>query len=123
VRNHRFNASQETHHLESGGSGVDSSAHPAGGSNSVVGGGTSWLVEVAGGEATVKGCGVAVAMLQEHRWAPTPSKGSTVNVGTTAVVPYLDSRFRLAGGNARREVVPGLVEVEVAVPRLMPALR
>ena len=71
----------------------------------------------------MKGCGVAVAMLQEHRWAPTPSKGSTVNVGTTAVVPYLDSRFRLAGGNARREVVPGLVEVEVAVPRLMPALR
>jgi hypothetical protein len=32
----------------------------------------------------VKGCGVAVAMLQGHSWAPTPSKGSRVNVGTSA---------------------------------------
>jgi hypothetical protein len=65
---------------------VDGSAHSVGDAVSVAGWGTSWPVEVAGGEATVKACGVAVAMLQEHRWGPTPSKGSAVNVGTAAVV-------------------------------------
>jgi len=55
---------------------VGGSAHPVGDAVSVAGWGTSWLVEVAGGKATVKACGVAVAMLQGHRWAPTPSKGS-----------------------------------------------
>jgi len=31
--------------------------------------------QVAGGEATVKVCGVAVAMPQGHSWAPHPSNG------------------------------------------------
>jgi len=34
------------------------------------------LVKSADREATVKGCGVAVAMLQGHSWAPTLSNGS-----------------------------------------------
>ena len=38
-------------------------------------------------EATVNDCGVAVARLQGHSWAPTPLKGSRVNVGTTPLVP------------------------------------
>ena len=33
-------------------------------------------VLVAGPEATVNACGVAVAMLQGHSWAPNPSTGS-----------------------------------------------
>lgn len=37
---------------------------------------TSGLVDVAGREATVKVCGVVVAMLQGHSWAPTPSNGA-----------------------------------------------
>lgn len=45
------------------------------------------LGEVAGGEATVKACGVAVAMVQGHNWVPIPSKGSAVNVGTVPVLP------------------------------------
>ena len=35
----------------------------------------------------MKDCGVAVARLQGHSWAPTPSRGSRVNVGTTSLVP------------------------------------
>lgn len=35
----------------------------------------------------MKGCGVAVAMSQEHSWAPNPSNGTRVNVGTTPPVP------------------------------------
>ena len=38
-------------------------------------------------EATVNDCEVAVARLQGHSWAPTPLKGSRVNVGTTPLVP------------------------------------
>ena len=107
MRNHRLNVSQETHHLEPDGSGVGSSAHLLGGVDRIadrdaVGQGTPWPGDVAGREATVKACGVAVAMLQGHRWAPALSKGSAVNVGTTATVPDPDS-LRLAGGNARRQ--------------------
>ncbi len=65
VRNQRLNAPQDTQRLEPGGSGPQSSAHP----HDVVRG-TPWPVEVAGREATVKVCGVAVAMLQGHSWAP-----------------------------------------------------
>lgn len=36
--------------------------------------GTPGLVKCAGREATVKVCGVVVAMLQGHSWAPTLSK-------------------------------------------------
>ena len=50
----------------------------------------------------MKACGVVVAMLQGHRWAPTPSKGSRVNVGTISSVPDPASSL-LVGGNARRQ--------------------
>ena len=38
--------------------------------------------DVAGREATVKACGVAVARMLGHNWVPIPSKGSGTNVGT-----------------------------------------
>jgi hypothetical protein len=53
----------------------------------------------------VKVCGVAVAMLQGHSWAPTPSKGSRVNVGTIPAVPFPASG-QLVGGKARRRLMP-----------------
>jgi hypothetical protein len=37
---------------------------------------TPWLVNVAGREATVNVCGVAVAKLQGHSWSPNPTSGS-----------------------------------------------
>ena len=36
----------------------------------------------------MKVCGVAVAMLQGHSWAPTLSNGWEVNVGTILPVPH-----------------------------------
>jgi hypothetical protein len=56
------------------------------------------------GEATAKDCGVAVARLQGHNWAPTPPKGLGVNVGTTLTVP-LGSHL-LTSGQARRRLMP-----------------
>jgi hypothetical protein len=53
----------------------------------------------------VNGCGVAVAMLQGHSWAPTPSKGSRVNVGTVPAAPFPASGL-LVGGKARRRLMP-----------------
>ncbi len=53
----------------------------------------------------MKACGVAVARLQGHSWAPTPSKGSRVNVGTIPVVPSPASSL-LVGGQARRRLMP-----------------
>ena len=53
----------------------------------------------------MKACGVAVAMLQGHSWAPTPSNGYMVNVGTTLAVPFPTSS-QLAGGKARRRLIP-----------------
>ena len=53
----------------------------------------------------MKACGVVVAKLQGHSWAPTPSKGSGVNVGTIPTVPDPVSS-QLAGGNARRRLMP-----------------
>lgn len=38
--------------------------------------GTPGLVNVVGREATVKACGVVVARLQGHSWAPNPTSGS-----------------------------------------------
>ena len=73
MRNQRLNASQETHQLEPGGCGLDSNAYLH---DSVVVGGTLWSGHVAGREATPNACGVGVAMLQGHSWAPTPSNGS-----------------------------------------------
>ena len=62
---------------------------------------------VVGLEATVKVCGVAVAMLQGQSWAPHPSNGSRVNVGTIPAVPAPASMM-LAGGKARRRLMlPG----------------
>ena len=102
MRNQRLNASQETHQLEPDGSGLGSNAHP----REIVRG-TPWLVRLAGREATVNACGVAVAMLQGHSWAPTPSKGSGVNVGTISAVPFPASSL-LVGGKARgRLMLPG----------------
>jgi hypothetical protein len=62
-------------------------------------------IDVVGQEATVKACGVVVAMLQGHSWAPTPSSGSRVNVGTIPVAPSPASN-QLAGGKARRRLTP-----------------
>ncbi len=53
----------------------------------------------------MKACGVVVAMLQGHSWAPTPSNGSTVNVGTISAVPSPTS-ILLDGGKARRRLMP-----------------
>ena len=47
----------------------------------------------------MKDCGVAVARLQGHSWAPTPLKGSRVNVGTTPSVPA-----GMAGKTCRRSM-------------------
>jgi hypothetical protein len=108
VRNQRLNAPEESHQLEPGGSGLDSSAHPDYDTAlSVVGvmiGGTPGLGDVASREATVNACGVAVAMLQGHSWAPTPSNGSTVNVGTISATPSPAS-ILLVGGKARRRLM------------------
>ncbi|WP_217275413.1 hypothetical protein, partial [Nocardia gamkensis] len=70
--NQRLSAPQVNHQLEPGGSGLGSSAHL----HDCVVWGTPGSGDVAGREAMVKVCGVAVAMLQGHSWAPTPSKGS-----------------------------------------------
>jgi hypothetical protein len=66
---------------------------------------TPWLVDIAGREATVKDCGVVVAMLQGHSWAPNPVERFKVNVGTVPVVPSPASRM-LAGGKACRRLMP-----------------
>jgi hypothetical protein len=97
VRNQRLNAPQESHRLESGGSGPGSSAHLR--SNVQ---GTPSSGDVADVEATMKACGVVVAMLQGHSWTPTLPIGSRVNVGTNLETPSLaDSQS--VGGKARRQ--------------------
>jgi len=103
VRNQRLKAPQETLQLEPGGSGLVSNAHPHGEAVR----GTPWLGDVAGREATVKACGVTVAMLQGHSWAPTPSNGSTVNVGTIPAVPSPASSLLVGGKARRRLMLPG----------------
>ena len=101
MRNQRLNAPQETLQLKPGGSGLVSNAHPDG----IAVRGTPWPVDIAGREATVKVCGVVVAMLQGHSWAPTSSNGSIVNVGTISAVPFPAS-ILLVGGKARRRLMP-----------------
>ena len=61
--------------------------------------------DVAGLEATMKGCGVVVARPQGHSWAPHPSSGSRVNVGTIPAAPSPTSS-QLAGGKVRRRLMP-----------------
>ena len=65
---------------------------------------TPLLVEIAGREATVNDCGVAMAILQGHSWTPSPSNGPRVNVGTTLAAPSPVST-QLAGGKARRRLM------------------
>lgn len=58
---------------------------------------------LAGSEATVKVCGVVVARLQGKSWAPIPSSGRVVNVGTIVESPSLP--VGLAGsGKAHRQL-------------------
>jgi len=67
-------------------------------------GSTPEPVGFAGKEATVKDCGVAVAMLPGQSWAPNSSNGREVNVGTARGRPP----FRVsspAGGQARRQLM------------------
>ena len=100
MRNQRLNAPQVTHQLEPGGCGLESNAHLH-----VVVWGTPPSGHVADVEATVNACGVAVAMLQGHSWAPTLSNGWRVNVGTISGVPFPASG-QLAGGKTRRRSMP-----------------
>lgn len=79
VRNQRPNSPQEIHRPKPDGWRLGSSAHLH--SEPAVQA-TPRPIDVVGQEATVKFCGVIVATLQGYSWAPTPSKGSTVNVGT-----------------------------------------
>ena len=53
----------------------------------------------------MKVCGVAVAMLQGHSWAPTLSNGWKVNVGTILLV-LLPASIWLVGGKARCRLMP-----------------
>ena len=81
VRNQRLNASQEnptsSNLTDRGWVAVRTRAMR----------GTPAPVNVAGREATLKGCGVGVAMPQGHSWAPPPLNGSRVNVGTGPTAP------------------------------------
>jgi hypothetical protein len=67
-------------------------------------------------EATTNACGVVVAMPQGHSWAPTPSIGSRVNVGTIPAVPPF-CPARAAGGKARRRLMPSGWDGGVVVVR------
>ena len=82
MRNQWLNAPQEIQQLESDRPGLRCNAHPA----ISFGRGTSRSVDVAGREVMVNACGVAMTRLQGHSWAPTPSKGSGMNVGTISLV-------------------------------------
>ena len=55
----------------------------------------------------MKVCGVVVARLQGHSWAPTPSNGSGVNVGTIPAVPSPASSLLVGGKARRRLMLPG----------------
>jgi hypothetical protein len=55
----------------------------------------------------VKICGVAVARLQGHSWAPAPSKGSRVNVGTILLVPPRRAACTLGGKTCCRSMPTG----------------
>jgi hypothetical protein len=98
VRNQCLNASQAIHQLESGRCGLESNAHLH---DNVVVWGTPWSVQSADREATPNACGVGVAMLQGHSWAPILSNGSRVNVGTISMAPTPTSRLLAGVGKAR----------------------
>jgi hypothetical protein len=103
VRNQRLNASQdETTSSNLTDLGWVAARTPT--AATAAGGGTLRSGDVADREATVNACGVAVAKLQGHSWAPTPSNGSRVNVGTIPPVPPREPA-RLAVGKARRRLM------------------
>ncbi len=60
---------------------------------------TSTPIEIVGAKAISKVCGVDMARPQEQSWAPPPSNGHEVNVGTIASVPSPPGH--VGGGNAR----------------------
>lgn len=100
--NQRVNAPQEeSTSSKSDGYGLGCGAHP----HDVWG--TLWPAGVAGREATVKVCGVAVARLQGHSWAPNSFSGSRVNVGTILAVPYPVSGQLVGGKVCRRLMLAG----------------
>jgi hypothetical protein len=70
VRNQRSNTSQTSLQLEPGGSGLGGNAHPL-----QLGGELLGWKEIFTSEATLNACGVGVAMLQGHSWAPRSSNG------------------------------------------------
>ncbi len=105
MRNQRQNASQEhTTSSKSGGLGLGCGAYLCG-RQSLPAEDTPWLGDVASREATGKACGVPVAKPQGHSWAPPPSNGLRVNVGTIPMVPSLTSSL-LAGGKVCRRLMP-----------------
>ena len=90
--------SRENHQLDPDRSGLGCGAHPCER-------GTPWPVDVAGREATVNACGVAVARPQGHSWTPHLSNGSRVNVGTGQLVPS-PARHQRVEGKACRRLMP-----------------
>ena len=66
--------------------------------------GTPEPVDVAGREALGKACGVPEAKLLGHSWAPTPSNGLVVNMGTNPSLPQ-PSGLRPEGGRVHRPPV------------------
>lgn len=69
--------------------------------------GTPWPVDVAGGEAVRKYCGVRAAMPQGHSWAPNSSNGFVVNMGTIPVVPFPIGCIPMGGKAHRQLMLPG----------------
>jgi hypothetical protein len=55
----------------------------------------------------VNACGVATARLQGHSWAPTPLKGSGMNVGTIPMVPSRRPASAEGGKTCRRSMLSG----------------
>jgi hypothetical protein len=99
VRNQWLNAPQDTTaDPKPGGHGSDRTAHPM--IPWAVGELHGWVKSLVG-EATVKACGVVVAMVQGHSWVPIPSKGSWMNVGTVPALPDGRRRQRRTGSGGR----------------------
>jgi hypothetical protein len=65
---------------------------------------SSRVVFLARSKATGKVCGVPVAMLPGKSWAPPPSSGHLVNVGTLPGLPFLP-RGQRGGGQAGRRLL------------------
>jgi len=95
--------------LEPGGYGPVSSAHPGHGRRrgGCGRGDFGSVLGLAGSEATVKVCGVVVARLQGKSWAPIPSSGHVVNVGTILGSPSLPATRAGGGQIHRRSRAPG----------------